>query len=173
MIIKKSTIPATTQSGGYTRNTCKRCGYTCISDYTKPLSPPADTPQAPSAVTQSVIGRNSRSESAAQVITTLESSEVIVLARAPILKKIKRKGKSRFQVAWKKNRKLEKRIHGYEIEVCDNAAFTGNVNHYTLKKGKYKKTIRGQRKKTYYVRIRYYCLGGYSWWSRTKKIRLK
>ena len=96
---QKSTIPATTQSGGYTRNTCKRCGYTCISDYTKPLSPPADTPQAPSAVTQSVIGRNSRSESAAQVITTPESSEVIVLARAPILKKIKRKGKSRFQVA--------------------------------------------------------------------------
>ncbi len=170
---QKSTLPATTQSGGYTRYTCKRCGYTCISNYTKPLSPPADAPKALSPVIQSVIDRNRKSESAAPVITTPESSDVVVLARAPILKKIKRKGKNRFQVAWKKNRKLEKRILGYEIEVCNNAAFKGNVNHYRLKKGKYKKTFKGKRKRTYYVRIRYYCRGGYSWWSRTKKIHLK
>ena len=102
-----------------------------------------------------------------------DGNMVVVLARAPILKKIKRKGKNRFQVAWKKNRKPEKRILGYEIEVCNNAAFKGNVNHYRLKKGKYKETFKGKRKRTYYVRIRYYCRGGYSWWSRTKKIHLK
>ena len=170
---QKSTLPATTQSGGYTRHTCKRCGYTCISDYTKPLRPLADAPKALSPVTQSVIGRNRKSESAAPVITTPESSDVVVLARAPILKKIKRKEKNRYQVAWKKNRKLEKRILGYEIEVCNNAAFNGSVDHYRLKKGKYKKTFKGKRKRTYYVRIRYYCRGGYSWWSRTKKIHLK
>ena len=53
---------------------------------------------------------------------------------------------------------------------------TANENPYSFPVDgwvPYKKTVRGQRKRMYYVRIRYYCLGGYSCWSRTKKIRLK
>ena len=101
----------------------------------------------------------------------------VLIANAVLEEQVEALRKENFylkeQVKRHMDRKLEKRILGYEIEVCDNAAFTGNVNHYTLKKGKYKKTFKGKRKRTYYVRIRYYCRGGYSWWSRTKKIHLK
>ncbi len=167
---QKSTLPTTTQSGGYTRHTCKRCGDTFTSDYIRPVTAPADTSKAETAEVQNLINTNTV---AAPVSGSLKSSRKTVLKPAPSLKKLRKKGKTRFQVIWKKNKKAEKKILGYEIEVSGNAAFTGKVNHYRLKKGKYKKTIRGRRKKTYYVRIRYYCRGGYSRWSRTRKIRLK
>ena len=168
---QKTTISATTQEGGYTRHTCRRCGDTFTSDHTEPVNALDASKSLP--VNQNRLIGNITEENASLVTDTSKSSEAIVLAKAPTLGKIRRKGKSRFQVAWKKNKKTEKKILGYEIEVCENAAFTGSVNHYRLKKGIYKKTVRGQRRKTYYVRIRYFCRGGYSRWSRTKKIRLK
>ena len=129
---QKTTVSATAQAGGYTRHTCRRCGDTFISDHNEPVNV-LDVSKALPVNQNRLIG-NTTKENASLVADTSKSSEAIVLAKAPTLGKIRRKGKSRFQVVWKKNKKTEKKILGYEMEDCENAAFTGSVNHYRLKK---------------------------------------
>lgn len=169
---QETRVSPTIQSGGYVRHTCRRCGDTFTSDHATPQIAPQAVQNEDPGVIQPALS----STISAPLIASpgrIESTDVIVISKAPVLKNVKRKGKSNIVITWKKNRKVEKKIKGYEIQVCENSAFTGEVCLYRMKRGKYKKTIKGKRKRTYFIRIRYYCQEGNSAWSSVKKVRLR
>lgn len=106
-------------------------------------------------------------------ITTKESMNNVVIAKASI-KKIINKGKKKIFVNWKAQRGVD----GYQIQYSTNKKFTKklknkNVNGFV----KEKMTIKGLKKnKLYYVRVRAYKKNGnetvYGPWSKIKKIKI-
>ena len=79
-------------------------------------------------------------------------------------------------VSWKKIKKtkaLRKKIKSIQVQRADNKSFTQNVHSKKVGKTKTKVTFKLKRKKTYYVRVRYVGKGGYSKWSKVRRVKTK
>ena len=94
------------------------------------------------------------------------------------IKKLKKSGKKRAKITWKKI----KCNAWYEIEYCRKRNFSGKVYHGYASKAKNTYTIKAKSQNTYYVRVRAVNWGyisqsrvGYKYgsWSKVKKIKLK
>ena len=105
---------------------------------------------------------------------TVKTVTVTVNPAATSIKKLKRSGKGKATVTWKKNSK----VTGYQISYSKNAKFK-KAKIKTVKKNKTTKLIlkKLKKKSTYYVRIRTYkVVSGkkfYSVWSKKKSVKIK
>ena len=90
-----------------------------------------------------------------------------------------KKAKKSFTSKWKKlSKKNQKKVQGIEIQVAADPGFTQGVILKTAKKSKTSLKVKGLRSKgTYWVHVRSYkWVGGtkyVSYWSKTKKVKLK
>jgi hypothetical protein len=87
--------------------------------------------------------------------------------------------KSKVTVSWKRikrnkrGKKLLKMIKGVQVQYSLDKTFKQNVLNRQLGKSKTKVKLKLQRKKTYYVRVRYVGADGYSKWSKVRRVKTK
>lgn len=87
--------------------------------------------------------------------------------------------KNKVTVSWKKikktkkTKKLLKLIKRIEIQYSTDPKFTQNVLSKKVGKSKTKVTLKLQKKKTYYFRVRYVGAAGVSKWSKVRKVKTK
>ena len=108
-----------------------------------------------------------------------QDREKITIGTAPKLLKVKAK-RNKVTVTWKKIRKnkkgkkLLKQIKRIEVQCSTDPAFPKETTvTKKVRKNKTKAVLKLQRKKTYYVRVRYKGSNGVSKWSRVKQIKTK
>lgn len=107
------------------------------------------------------------------------NTERITISTRPAAVKAKVKKKKNVTVSWKKIKKtkktkaLRKKIKSIQVQRADNKSFTQNVHSKKVGKSKTKATFKLQRKKTYYVRVRYVGADGYSKWSKVRRVKTK
>jgi len=89
--------------------------------------------------------------------------------------KVKAAGGRKLVVSWKKpSKSVLKNIKGYYIEVATDSAFTNIVKTKSIKKKKTSFTFKKlQKKKKYYVRVRFYNGSKFSQWSAVKSRKVK
>ena len=106
---------------------------------------------------------------------------MVTIPKAPASVKAKAK-KNKITVTWKKIKKSKKtkallaQIKGIELQYSTDPFFPAdNSVKLPLSKKKTKYSIKGlQRKSVYYVRVRYVDgVGGYSNWSKVKRVKIK
>ena len=106
------------------------------------------------------------------------ASEKITIKKKPTSVKAKAK-KRKVTISWKKikknkaGKKLLKKIKKIEVQVSLDKSFRQIVVDKKIKKTKSKLKVKLQKKKTYYVRVRYVGKDGVSKWSKVKKVRTK
>ena len=118
---------------------------------------------------------------AVEIAKKSEPEEKVTIMKVPA--KIKAKAwKNKVTVSWKKVRKTKKtkallaQIQGIELQYSPDPSFpVENSVKIPLSKKKTKYVLKGlQRKSIYYVRVRYADgAGGYSAWSKVKKVKTK
>ena len=81
---------------------------------------------------------------------------------------------SHFRHSTKKTWNLWKKIKKVQIQCAKDKSFNNIVKTLSVRKSKTKAVVKGlKKKKTYYVRVRYYDGKRYSSWSRIRKIKTK
>ena len=124
---------------------------------------------------------NTRTETTEQHQHSTETLEHITILSVPKSVKAKAK-KNKVTVSWGKIKKSKKtkallaQIQGIELQYSTDPFFpTDNFVKLPLSKKKTKYVLKGlQRKSVYYVRVRYTDgAGGYSAWSKVKKVKTK
>ena len=93
----------------------------------------------------------------------------------PKLKKLKLQNRKVRVRLSRFSKKTAKKIHakGYEIQVAMDSDFTKIVKQAKVTRKKKYWYFKGKKKKTYYVRIRYYNDKTHSGWSNVRKIKIK
>lgn len=104
--------------------------------------------------------------------------EPITIEKTPASVKAKVK-KNKVTVTWKKIKKTRKtkkllgKIKSIQVQYSTDPSFKKNVINKKLGKKKTKVVLKLQKKKTYYVRVRYVGTNGVSRWSKVKKVQTK
>ena len=114
------------------------------------------------------------------IVTPTKPVEKITVTKKPSIKKLSAT-KNKITVNWKhfkhtskKTKSIWKKIKKVQIQCATDNKFKNIVNAIFVGKKKTKGTVKGlAKKKTYYVRIRYYDGTGYSAWSKVKKVKTK
>ena len=102
----------------------------------------------------------------------------ITILKTPSSVKAKAK-KSKVTVSWKKIKKtkktkaLLKQIKSIQIQYSTDPTFTQVTGIKSIGKKKTKAVLKLKKKTTYYIRVRYVGVGGYSNWSGVKKVKTK
>ena len=104
--------------------------------------------------------------------------EPITIAKTPASVKAKAK-KNKVTVTWKKIKKTKKtkkllsQIKGIQVQYAFDKGFTQNPVTKKVGKSKTKMVLKLQKKKTYYIRVRYVGSDGYSNWTKPQKVKIK
>lgn len=95
--------------------------------------------------------------------------------KKPKLRSVKCSRKGILKISWKKDKKMLRKVDGYEVQISPDSRFDKEVMTVLAKKKATgtKIKIKGKGRKLLYIRIRYYSSVGVSAWSRTKRIRIK
>lgn len=159
---KKDEAVHTYGTSGNARYTCSVCGY--VNEAKK-----ADAEAADKTTTGTTVATK----------TAEEPEEKVTIKTAPKLMKATAK-KNKVTVVWKKIKKnkkgkaLLKQIKSIEVQCSTDPAFPKETTvTKPVGKKKTKAVLKLQRKKTYYVRVRYIGSNGVSKWSRVKKVKTK
>ena len=142
----------------------------------------SDIQQNPQPEPQSDIQQNSQLDPVPTVESSIDSTGVIqkdpiTIAKVPSSVKAKAK-KNRVTVSWKKIRKTKKtrkllsQIHGVQIQVSVDPAFSSIVVDRRVGKNKTRVVLKLQKKTVYYIRVRFVGSDGVSNW-KTKRVRTK
>ena len=111
----------------------------------------------------------------------LTAGDVRNVPKTPTLSKLKAAAKGKVEISWKKfkqtkkTRAIWKKVKKVEVQYSTDKTFKKGVISKLLGKKKTKLAVKKLGKKmTYYVRIRYTDgSGGYSAWSKVKKVKTK
>ena len=130
---------------------------------------PAAAPDSGAAVTPASDGTQT---------PAVQKADPITIPKTPASVKARAK-KNKVTVSWKKikktkkTKKLLKLIKRIEIQYSTDPKFTQNVLSKKVGKSKTKVTLKLQKKKTYYFRVRYVGAAGVSKWSKVRKVKTK
>ena len=124
----------------------------------------------PGAATVTVTGINNYKGTKTVSFKIIEKRDASIKPPASVKAKAK---KNKVKVSWKKNKKILSKIRWIEVQYATNKAFTKDVNTKKISKTKTKVTLKLKKKKTYYVRVRYFGKDGFSKWSKVKKVKTK
>ena len=159
---KKDEAAHTYGTSGDARFTCTVCGYVNSTKKAEAEASDITTTTTPVATK-----------------TAQEPQEKITIMTAPKAVKAKAK-KNKVLVTWKripKNKKgkaLMKKIANIEIQCSTDPSFPmETTTTKTVGKKKAKVVLKLQRKKNYYIRVRYRGSDGVSRWSKTKRVKTK
>ena len=115
---------------------------------------------------------------AAPQVVPQAAPESITIPKKPTSVKVKVK-KNKVTVSWKKIKKkkktkaLLKKIKGVQVQCSLDKTFKQIVMNKKLGKSKTKVKLKLQKKKTYYIRVRYFGNGGFSKWSKVRRAKTK
>lgn len=136
-------------------------------------NPPADPGTDPGSKTNP--GTETKPETV--ISDPVPTPDPITIKQAPKSVKVKAK-KNKVTVSWKKIKKtkktkaLLKQIKSIQVQYDKNPGFSNPVSK-RVGKSKTKVVIKLKKKKTYYFRVRYVGIDGFSKWSKTKKVKTK
>lgn len=106
------------------------------------------------------------------------NKETNTISKVPSSVKAKAK-KNKVTVTWKKikkaikDKKLRKKIKGVHVQCATDKAFTDIVVEGKVNANKTKMVLKLQKKKTYFVRVRYVGTDGVSKWTKAKRVKTK
>ena len=109
----------------------------------------------------SIFNKDKKSDSSSQATTTLKS--------------VKNSSKKTLQIAWYTNSGAD----GFEVQAATNKKFTRNKKFQTVGCGNARSTtLKGLKRRTYYVRVRSYVVNSngsvsYGKWSEVKKVKVR
>lgn len=154
--------PTVAEEGSKSR-TCSICGHTetqTIEKLTDPAASQSQQPQTEAQQPQAPVEQISVAKTPSKVKARARKNKVTVS-----WKKIKRN---------KKGKAFLKQISGIQVQYSTDPNFpAGNTVTRSLGKKRTRVKLKLLRKTTYYVRVRYVGSGGYSNWSKVKRVKTK
>ena len=93
--------------------------------------------------------------------------------KKPKLRTVKCSRKGVLKISWKKDKKMLRRVDGYEVQISPDSRFESEAMTVSVKKKATGAKIKVKGRKLLYIRIRYHSSTGVSAWSKMKTVRIR